>query len=307
VRCALLLLLSVPLAARTAEPPDAKALKSYDFDGSIPLPRLRPMPPWLLQAWKDADEMPYEAYTPSAPEVEMVSSAFSGLPGAMKAVLSERLIAVYFIKGLKGNGITDWVLDSSSRPYIYIILNPAGFGQTLSQLLTERDLTLFRGPADIRVESGESPGIVYTVAHESAHAFDYVNDVTPYTSLNSAQARNPSVKPRLNWDVWAQYDKPKPEADYPLRTKLHFYGFGAPEIDASQAAELCSQWAGTPFASFYGSRSWAEDLAELFVLRHLTQDLHQPLRRICGGKAYSPWDNPKVRARAQKLLKPLYH
>lgn len=302
----MLLLLSCPLAARAAEPPDSKALRSYDFDASIPLPRLKPMPPWLLQKWIDMDEMPYEAYTPSLPEAMQLGLAFDRLPAPMRKVLSERVIAVYLVKGLKGNGITEWVLDSSSRPYVYMILNPAGFTQTLSQLLTERDRSIFRGPVDLKVEAGDWSGIFYSVAHESAHAFDFVKNVTPYTDPGIYEARNPGASAAWRWDAWAEYAKPEPRADYPLRTKLHFYGFGEPELDASQAAELCSQWAGTPFASFYGSLSWAEDLAELFVLRHLIQDLHQPLRRVCGGKVYSPWDNPKVRARAQKLLKPLY-
>ena len=306
MKFALLILLSCPFSARAAEPPDSKVLKSYDFDDSIPLPRLRPMPPWMLQKWMDLDEMPYEAYTPTSREAKILDAAFAVLPAPMKKVLSERVIAVYLVKGLKGNGITEWVMDSSSRTYAYMILNPAGFGQTLSELMTERDLTLFRGPADLKVEAGDLPGIYYTVAHESTHAFDFVRDVTPYTEPAIYEARHPGSKAAAHWDVWSEYAKPRPEADYPLRTKLRFYGFGAAELDASQEAELCSQWAGTPFASFYGSRSWAEDLAELFVLRHLTQDLHQPLRRSCGGKVYSPWDNPKVRARAQKLLKPLY-
>jgi len=139
------------------------------------------------------------------------------------------------------------------------------------------------------------------VAHESAHAFDYVERVTPYTEPGA-----PGAEAVEDWDVWSGYDKPKAGADYPLRAKLRFYGFGDPELKPGQAAELCSQWSGSPFASLYGSRSWAEDLAELFVMRHLTQDRKLPLREVCGGKARSPWDDPKVRARAQRLLKPLY-
>ena len=302
----LLLLLMRPLAARAAAPPDQFTLKSYDFDASLPLPRVRPIPPWLLKMWADLDESPYEAYMPTAPEAKQLAAAFAGLPGPMKSVLSERLVAVYFVKGLKGNGLTNWMLDASSRPYVYMILNPAGFHQTLSGLLTERDHTLFHGPVDLMVVAGNLPGIVYTVTHESAHAFDYVRSVTPFTEPHYYEVLHSSLPVKIGWDVWANYTLPVPEADYPLRAKLHFYGFGAPELDPSQAAQLCAQWSASPFASFYGSRSWAEDLAELFVLRHLTQDLHQPLRRACGGKSYAPWDNPKVRARALRLLKPLY-
>ncbi|MBI2385563.1 MAG: hypothetical protein HYV14_06080 [Elusimicrobia bacterium] len=303
---ALLLLLAWPFAARAAAPPDPSALESYGFDPSVPLPRVKTIPPWLLKAWADTDEMPYEAYSPTAPEAAVLASAFDGLPPPMKKVLSERVIAVYLVKNLKGNGITNWVLDPSSRTYVYMILNPAGFRQTLSELMTERDLTLFRGKADLSVEAGDGPGILYSVAHESAHAFDYVRYVTPFTEPGLHRVLNPGFKGKKPWDAWSDYAEPKPAADYPLRAKLHFYGFGDPELAPAQAAELCSQWARTPFASFYGSRSWAEDLAELFVLRHLTEDLRRPLRRTCAGRTYSPWENPKVRARAERLLAPLY-
>ena len=302
----LLLLLSWPLASFAAEAPDQFALKSYDFDASIPLPRVRPIPPWLLKMWAGLDEAPYESYAPTAQETKVLAAAFEGLPAPMKKILAERLVAVYLVKGLKGNGITNWMLDASSRTYVYMILNPAGFHQTLSELLTERDRTLFRGPANVQVEAGDLPGIVYTVTHESTHAVDYVKSVTPFTEPHYYEVLNPNLPGKMGWDVWMDYAQPTPAADYPLRTKLHFYGFGAPELAPTQVSELCIQWSASPFASFYGSRSWAEDLAELFVLRHLTQDLHQPLRRICAGKVYAPWDNPKVRERAQHLLKPLY-
>lgn len=301
MKYALLLLLSWPLAGRAAEPPDPRALASYRFDAAVPLPRLRPMPPWLLEKWKAVDEAPYESYALSTAEGLLLDDAFLGLPAPMRKVLGERLVAVYFVKGLKGNGLTDWIQDESGRIYVYMILNPAGFRRTLTQLLTERDRSLFRGPAELRVEAGETSGIVYSVAHESAHVFDYVKHLTPFTEPGA-----PGAAAVAGWDVWSRYDEPKAGADYPLRAKLHFYGFGDPELEPGQAGELCAQWSASPFASFYGSRSWAEDLAELFVLRHLTQDRKLPLRVSCGGKARSPWDDPKVRARARRLLKPLY-
>jgi len=292
--------------ARSAEAPDPKALASYGFDAALPLPRLRPIPPWLLRLWADMDQAPYKAYTATEQEAEIIRGAVAALPEPMRKTLSERLIGVYLVKNLKGNGLTDWVLDSSSRPYVYMILNSGGFRQTLSELMTERDRTLFRGPSDLSVEAGDRPGIVYSVAHESAHAFDYIIKVTPYTEPHLYDVLNPAAKPVKGWDVWAEYSTPKPAADYPLRSKLHFYGFGAPELEPAQAASLCGQWLASPFASFYGSLSWAEDMAELFVLRHLTQDLHQPVVRICAGQRVSPWDLPLVRARAQRLLKPVY-
>ena len=300
------LLLSRAAHAGEASKPDYRALASYGFDAASPLPRARTIPPWLLALWKNADAMPYKAHVVTAKEKKILAEAFAGLPAPMRKVLSERLIAVYFIDGLKGNGITDWVLDPARGTYVYMILNPAGFQQTLSALLTERDRSVFRGKADVTVEAGEGPGILYSVAHESAHAVDYVMSVTPCTDGDHCATTRPGRPPARDWDEWKEYAQPKNPADYPLRSKLHFYGFGDPEIDAAQAGELCAQWAGSPFASFYGSRSWAEDLAELFVLRHLILDRGLSVRRACPGKTYEPWSNSAVRERALKLTHPLY-
>lgn len=302
---ALLLVLACAVRA-AAGGPDPKALSSYSFDAGRPFPRLQRIPPWLLEMWARTDGAPYEAYVPTAAEAAVVESAFDGLPAPMKKAMSERLIGVYLVKGLKGNGITDWVLDASSRPFVYMILNSAGLKQSLSQLMTERDRSAFRGPAELSVEAGDGPGILYSIAHESAHAFDYVRDVTPYTEAGLYAALHPGREAPKSWDVWADYGRPKAGSDYPLRSKFHFYGFGDPELEPSQAGRACAEWAGSPFASFYGSRSWAEDLAELFVLRHLTEDRKGKLVRRCGGKEYRPWDSAKVRSRAMRLLEPLY-
>jgi len=304
MKTALTLAAALLAACSAPKPPDSHATASHGFDASSPLPRLKTIPPWLLAGWAGEDGMPYEAYAASEAEKKILADAFAGRPAPMRKVLDERLLAVYLVKGLKGNGATTWVVDPSSRTFVYMLLNPAGFQQTVSEVMTERDRTLFKGPADLQVEAGALKGIRYTVAHESAHAYDYVHSVTPYADANYLPEGKDGWT--AGWDVWAEYAKPRPAADYPLRTKLRFYGFGEPELEPAPASALCAQWAKSPFASIYGSRSWAEDFAELFVLRHLTQDLGQPLRRICGGKAYSPWDHPKVRARAQKLVEPLY-
>lgn len=294
------------VGARAAAPPDPRALASYGFDAASPLPRARTIPDWLLGAWSAADGETYKAHRLTAEEEKSLAKAFAGLPAPMRKVLSERLIATYFIDGLKGNGITDWVLDPARGTYAYMILNPAGFKQTLSELLTERDGTVFAGKADVKVEAGSGSGILYTVSHESAHAVDYVMGVTPYTEDGHYKATHPVPRPRRDWDAWKDYSTPKAAADYPLRSKLHFYGFGSPDIDPDLASDLCAELAGSPFASLYGSRTWAEDLAELFVLRHLTQDLKQPVRRVCAGVTYEPWTNKTVRERALRLTQPLY-
>jgi hypothetical protein len=303
-----LLLLVRPAAAASAaaEPPPHHALSSYAVDVTRPLAdRVAPIPDWLLALWRKVDETPaYANHELTRKEKSEFAAAVAGLPPRMRSTLSERMIAFYFVSNLKGNGLTTWVVDSSSRTYAYMILNPAAFDKTLSQLLTERERSVYRGAADVSVDAGPGgSGIIYTVAHEGTHAFDFARGLTPYT--DPGQAKVLDLKAPAAWDVWQDYGKPLAADDYPARSKLHFYGFGAPELDAAEAPAVCAQLAASPFASLYGSRSWAEDAAELFVARHLTRDLGRPLRLICAGKAYEPMSNPAVAGRADRILAPM--
>jgi hypothetical protein len=299
-----LLLLGRPAAA--AETPDVKALSSYSVDMSRPLAdRAAPIPDWLLAIWRKEDATPaYANHELTSKEKREFKAAIAGLPPRMKSVLGERLIAIYFVSNLKGNGLTDWVLDASSRTYAYMILNPAAFDKTLSQLLTERERSAFNGAADVTVDAGPGgSGILYSVAHEFTHAFDFARELTPFTAPGWAAAVG--LKTPASWDVWQAYGLPLPGDDYPARAKLHFYGFGAPGLDAAEAPAVCAQFAGSPFSSLYGSRSWAEDAAELYVALHLTRDLGRPYRLLCGGKSYEPMSNPIVEQRAERILAPM--
>ena len=68
--------------------------------------------------------------------------------------LEERFIGLYFVENLMGNGLTDWVLDDEGRVYTYMILDPAAFQSTLTELLTARAKSAFKGAPDLRVEAG---------------------------------------------------------------------------------------------------------------------------------------------------------
>ncbi|HXT00064.1 MAG TPA: hypothetical protein VN915_05280 [Elusimicrobiota bacterium] len=298
------LLLARPAAAQKSGHELASFSPAPDM--SRPLAeRVAPIPDWLLKLWSEEDKSPAYANHPlSRRERREFEKALAGMPRPMREAMSERLLAFYFVENLKGNGITDWVLDSSSRTFTYMILNPAAFKETLSGLLTARERSVYRGAADVSVDAGAGgSGIVYTLAHEGTHAFDYVRRLTPYTEPRMAERLGLTAP--SPWDVWRTYALPLPEDDFPARAKLHFYGFGAPELDPSEAPAVCAQLAGSPFSSLYGSRSWAEDAAELFVAYHLTHDLGRPFRLRCAGKTFEPMSNPAVAERAERILAPM--
>lgn len=308
---ALLLAAGLAGAASSSAAPDPKALASFAFDASRPAQeRIADIPGWLLERWRAIDEAPdYRSYAPTAADRAAWAQTVAGLPPRLRRALDERLIAAYFVSGLKGNGITDWTLDASSRVYVYMILNPTAFRRTLSETLTERDRSVFTGEAAVAVDAGPGgSGMLYAVAHESAHAFDYVSGLTPFTDPGAAAALSRSTT--TAWDVWASYRQPRTEEEFPARTRLRFYGFQPPELEAAQAPDVYAQLARSPFVSLYGSANWADDAAELFVFRHLTGTLGRPYRILVGPPGrravIERWGDPRVRERAARVLAPLY-
>jgi hypothetical protein len=266
------------------------------------------MPPWLLKAWRELDAAPqYRPYSPTRKEKQEFDRNLEQLPAAIKDAMRERLIAFYFIENLKGNGLTDWVLDASSRSYVYVVINPVVFRQSLAQTLAERDRSAFRGKVELSVDAGKGDGgIVYALAHESLHAYDYIVGITPFTEPDVAPLR---PAPALPWEGWSAYDAPSAESDFAARSRLRFYGFRPPELEAAQAPRVYEDLAKSPFVSLYATRNWADDAAELFVFQHLTQTLGRPYRIMVRGKggseAIEPMKSPRVRERAARILKPL--
>lgn len=301
-----LLLAALPAGAE----PDLKKLSSYAFDDARPLAdRVEEMPPWLLKAWREMDEAPqYRPYLPTAKEKREFDRNLALLPKPIQDAMKDRLIAFYFIENLKGNGLTDWVLDASSRCYVYVVINPVVFRQTLSQTIAERDRSVFRGTVDLQVDAGRGDGgIVYALAHEGLHAYDYIVGITPFTEPDVAWHR---PKPALPWESWSAYDSPLAEGDFPARARLRFYGFKPPELEAAEAAQVYRALARSPFVSLYGARNWADDAAELFVFHHITRTLGRAYRirlRDDDGStfAHEPAKSPALRERAARILKSL--
>lgn len=253
-------------------------LSSYSFDRSAPLElRVGSCPAFVRDAYARMDEAPdYFLYEPTDDDVALVSGYIDGLPDRMKGVLRERLIGIYFIENLRGNGISEWVLDETGKVHVIVILNPAGLRKTLSQTLTERERTVFRGRLRVSVDCGdEHRGILYSILHELTHVFDYTRGITPFAESFLAKVQKKKVK-GVKWDVWDGFCRPGKGMDFPLREKIRFYGFGGPLIHPGRAGELYAGLKSSPFASLYGSTCWSEDAAELFTFYHITQNLKQP-------------------------------
>lgn len=289
---ALTLALLLPLAAagcsRRAQPLDVITdLRSYRFDpGSRLEDRIAPMPEEVLEAYRQADGMPgYKAYEPAAAEKALLLSYLRLMPAPVERLFREKCVGIFFIDGLKGNGITNWVGGPGpGEIYFFVALSRDSLERSLSETLTGRERSCFipEKGFDIAVDAGRKyRGLAYALFHEAAHAVDYVAGITPFVEPGLPKDYSPSARPDggLFTGVWQDYDRPLPKNEFPRRGEITFYGFGdGPKIPAFEAGGMHARLEKGPFISLYGAKSWAEDLAELTAFGLIAGRLGQPYR-----------------------------
>lgn len=286
-------------------------LESYSFDPATPLDsRIGPCPPELLQGLRDEDGRPdYEDYAPTAAELKLFRDTVAVLPAGIRRVLQTRLLGLHFVRNFTGSGLTSWVPGGSRGSHVWMVLNSSLFRTSLSDTLTARERSPFKGDAMLRVDlGGEYKGLLYALLHEGTHAVDYVSGITPYTEELVPVALRREDRLKASWDVWKTYRLPRKAADFPLRDKLRFFGLGTgPLLAAKDAPRLFKGLAGSPFPSAYAARSWAEDAADLATFYHLTVVMKLPYFITVGAGPKTlrlePMRSPAVRKRAERVYR----
>ncbi len=260
----------------------AKNLKAYAFDNtSTILSRVKQAPDFVVGFWNKTDKVTnYSAYMPTQKEMRMIGDYMEKLPRRHKEVLQKRLIAIYFIHNLQGSGATDYVLDEKSNIYTVMLFNPDTLKTDLSKWLTYRENTCFiRNALDVKIEVNcgtKFTGFIYALIHEATHVVDYVESYTPYAEKHiQLIKRVKTTATSFTGNTWVDPTTPLPQYDFQMRKNIAFYSV-QPKIEISDAVRIYEQLLETPFASLYGSMSWAEDFAEFVTFYHLTQVLGQP-------------------------------
>jgi hypothetical protein len=259
--------------------------KNYSFNpASTLISRVTEAPVFVLKHLRELDSREsYTSYIPGKREIEIIRQYLNLLPELSKAVLRERLIAIYFINNFHGSGLTDWVIDEKGEFYTYMVFNPDTFKYNISKWLTYRENSCYKRDSrdiSISVDCGTRfNGFLYALLHESTHAVDYVKNITPYVeeSLKRiGQYRGESTL--FTRGTWKEINKPENSYEFPPRESITFYEFKGPRINISESIGTYRKLLKTPFVSLYGSLSWAEDIAEFVFFHHLTEKLKEPYR-----------------------------
>jgi len=293
------------------ELPKIHQLENYRSDIHMPLPDRTHAPPEILLRYlrKLDNKRDYELYMPSRYEKTIIRNAIALLPKREKSVLQNRLIGIYFIKNFTGNGLCEWVLDRSGMVYIFFVFNPSAFGKTASELLTEKENTCFiKDDTSIKiiVDCGKKiPGFYYILLHETAHAADYVLNVTPYVDEDFRKFMNiERAETEFTKNYWIGYNTTKEH--FIFSNKVYFYNIGKPKLKISQSVAVYKALSRSPFATLYGSISWAEDLAELAAYNYITHVMGEPFRiYVLRDKkelfSFYPMESPQIIKRLPQL------
>ena len=289
----------------------------FRFDASVPLEdRVMAMPPQVRDYVRELDDRPdYDSYVPTPAEMQGVRQALAALPPRLRRNLEQRGLGIYFIEDFLTSGLTDWVLDQSNgQMYSYMIFDAAVLRASVDAILKKRELSCFR-PDDSGVSieiqaGGNQPAIVYLLLHESVHALDYSERISPYVEEATLPFQKKHKRDVLGQELidrlWKEYREPFDAYDFPGRSDLTFYGFReGPRLDMAQAPGLYAQLAVSPFVSLYGAQTYAEDLAEVVSMYALAQISGVPYEiKVLSGsgaaaqtKTYRPLESPAVQNR----------
>lgn len=290
-------------------------LETYNFKASSSLAeRIKLMPKDVLAVYRQMDGRPdYLAYKPSSADKALVLEYLAFLPSIYQKVFKAHCVGIYFVENFMGNGMASWVVDSKGGIYFYITLNPISLKNSLSKTLTERERSCFIGAPGLNVSVNAGTkykGLAYALFHEATHAVDYIKGVTPFVEATLPERYWPKkyATDNIFFKSWKDYFTPLKGMGFKNRDNIKFYGLGGgPKLKMEEAPALYKGLASSPFISLYGSKNWAEDLAELATFQMITTKLGQPYTITLSGFqkediVYKPMSSNR-RKRAAEIMK----
>lgn len=271
-----------------------ETLRRFGLDPKSSLAsRVRETPASVMEMFEEPGTPAPTPHVLTPVERRQLSAALDALPPLHRRVLGERLRTLSFLDGMPNTALTSTVNPGADYRLFDITIRAGIFGQNASDWLTEKERTCFDtagSPLEVSIEAGTLPAIVYALIHEATHVVDSSLRITPGAFTK---------------DVWADSSTPVARDRDPLLESVRFRS-GGRVLPIAEARAVYEALSRTPFASLYGSRNWADDLAEYVALYELTQKLDQPYRiSIRKGTeqvfVYEPMKSRLVLGRADQL------
>lgn len=213
-------------------------------------------------------EINYSNHELTETEKSLLFEYFSYLPPKMQSCFKENVYAIYFIDGMWYGGLTDFIFDENQKIYCVMYLNADVFKETLSDWFEKRDNTIFTQTDEnnkVKTEcSDDYKGLLHVLLHETAHVYDYVNQITPYMDFFDGQKKSDSVY----YNFWANKYQPVKKYNHKDLSAFSYYYFGN-QIPLKNAKGLINYLSKTPFSTLYGAKNFQDDFAETVTFYYL--------------------------------------
>lgn len=254
---------------RIFEGAPADYLISFDYDSILYSPEVNGNVTNLFESCKNHNiSLNYSNHNLTETEKSLLLEYFSYLPPKMQSCFKEKVYAVYFIDGMWYGGLTDFIFDENQKMYCVMYLNADIFYKTLSDWLEQRDNTIFIQTDEnnkIKTEcSDDYKALLHVLLHETAHVYDYVNQITPYMDFFDGQEKSDSVY----YNFWASKSQPVKKYNHKDLSAFSYYYFGN-QIPLKKAKGLINYLSKTPFSTLYGAKNFQDDFAETVTFYYL--------------------------------------
>ncbi len=263
------------------------------------LSRITTTPVTILKTFRDAGMSP-TAHQMSKAELDVVAKAFSLLPPLHQRVLARHLHSISFLDNMPNTALTSPVGEEGGKKRYHITFRAGILHQSVSEWLTEKEQTCFATDSSgysVSIQAGLLSAMTYVLLHEGTHVLDgslgLISDPADRVKTDFSTSFTAGVWKDIRTPDWICSDC--------LADKNRFRPGGRPFAYAD-APKVYNSLMETPFASFYSTASWHEDLAELVTLYHFTRVLKQPFKIIVSRpgaptRVFEPMDNKRVRQR----------
>ncbi|WP_295994320.1 hypothetical protein [Rugamonas sp.] len=216
-----------------------------------------------------------------------VRAAVDELPAAVKALLRENYLGVYFTHALGSSAITDIVVTPASE-FLGIVtaLDADAFiARSANEWASWKENTPFapsRYAVEVRIaapaQDNRKNAIQYLLLHELGHALAAGRTLLPDWWLGADQiqpADSYSFLP-ISWRIDANGAiLPLDAYDFAARAQLSFYS--GPQLAGAQMLPIYQALQRTDFFTLYSCVSAHEDFAESFASYVHMQLLHKPM------------------------------
>jgi hypothetical protein len=285
--------------------------EKYGLDPATPLlKRVTKTPDDILERFKEAGMSPTE-HVLTSEEINTVESAIDMLPPLHQRVLRQHLKSFSFLDNMPNTALTSPVTGDEAVKLYHITFRAGLLHQTISEWMMQKESSLFAqddSAITISIQAGLLNAMTYILLHEGTHVVDGSLGLLAIDTAAGKPHMNSFTK-RFSKGIWKDMSTHAWHFTDSLVARNRFRRNGRP-FQPAEAVDVYQALIRTPFASFYSTASWHEDLAELVTLYHLTQKCGQPFRIIVSANEkeiarYEPMKSGFVKRRF-RLLRRFY-